>query len=144
MLSLQIEQIEFGLECCCNQLVHRDVSSIKLDAADSIFQIAFPPHGHRPQIEHFHIAIVISRSHNPLLRIVRVAECHCPTISPALSFPRFHNSDWSTLLPGIPHFYASISGSGYQLGCPASYTGTRYSVNGIYDLCMRVSRVNRY
>lgn len=144
MLSPQVEEIKLGLERSGDQLVHGYVFPIELEAANSVSQIALPSHGHRLEIEHLDIAIVVACRHDSLLRVVGITERDRPTVPSALSLSGLDNSHRSTLLPGIPHLYATVSGSGRYLGRAASQTSTAYSVDGVYYLLVRVSRVNWY
>jgi hypothetical protein len=70
MVGLQVKDVELRFKGSCYELVHGDVLTVKLYAANTIGDIGVPAKAVCPQIKELDITVVVASSDASLLLVV--------------------------------------------------------------------------
>jgi hypothetical protein len=74
MIGSEIENMYFALKSCCNKFVHLNIFTIKLNTANTIFQICVPYKCILFHIKYFQISIIVTASNYAFFIIIRISK----------------------------------------------------------------------
>jgi len=80
VVCFHVKDVELGLECGHDHLVHVDVGSVEFDSADSVSDVCVPAEAVRPEVEELHITVVVTRDEAAFLLVEGVAKGDGPAV----------------------------------------------------------------
>jgi len=81
VLRAHVEHVALALQARCDQLVHRDVAPVELQAAHAVAQVGGPAQPVGAQVEQLQVAVVVAGREAALGVAVRVAEGERPALA---------------------------------------------------------------